>query len=129
MWATAACSWEGEERGRKMGEVEGLGWREGAAGGGSAVVRALLWPPIIPIDQPFFTLVICGVFLRLHLRRGEEKVGARLLLHSSRASLNMFPPDWVISVSGALWRAIHKVAEGGRREGRETRSDLVEARE
>ena len=108
-------------------DVDGVGTREGAAGGGSAVGRALLW--LLKLRPPVLTLVTCGVFLRLDLRRGEEKVGARLLLHSSRSSLDILPNDMDISVRGALWRAIHRVAEGGRREGRETRRDLVEARE
>ena len=134
-WAMAPGSLEGEERGRRMGEVGGDVESEGDIGGGPATGKAfdlsLTTGPSSPWSDQFTSRILntCGVLRRLHWRKGQEKVLVRLLLQSSRALLEIILPVMWVSVRGALWRAIHRVAEGGRRSGREVRREPVEERE
>ena len=66
---------------------------------------------------------------RLHWRKVQVKVRVRLLFQSSRALLEIIPSVMRVSVRGPLWRAIHRVAEFGRRSGKECSREPVEDRE
>ena len=133
----AAGSLEGEERGNRSGEVGGEVESEGDGGGGPAMGKAfdlsLITGRSPCVQDARFTtktLNTCGVLRRLHWRSGQVKVGVRLLLQSSRALLEIIPPVMRVSVRGALWRAIHRVAVvEGRRSGKESRREPVEGRE
>ena len=130
----AAGSLEGEESGRRRGEVGREVGIEGDCGGGPAVGRAFdlsLTTCRTPQDARFTnkTVNTCGVLRRLNWRKGQVKVGVRLLLQSSRALLEIIPNVMRVSVRGALWRAIHRVAEGGRMSDRESRREPVQERE
>ena len=134
-WAIAARSIEGEERGRRRGKVGGDVESEGDSGGGPATGKAfdlsLTTGPSSPWSDQFTSRILdtCGVLRRLHWRKGQEKVLVRLLLQSSRVLLEIILPVIWVSVRGALWRAIHRVVEGGRRSGRDIRRERVEERE
>ena len=135
-WAMAAGSLEGEERGNRSGEVGGEVESEGDGGGGPAMGKAfdlsLITGRSPCVQDARFTtktLNTCGVLRRLNWRKGQVKLEVRLLLQSSRAPLEIIPNVMRVSVRGALWRAIHRVAGGGGREGREDRMELVGDRE
>ena len=132
----AAGSLEGEERGNRSGEVGGEVESEGDGGGGPAMGKAfdlsLITGRSPCVQDARFTtktLNTCGVLRRLHWRNGQVKVEVRHLLQSSRALLEIIPPVMRVSVRGALWRAIHRVAEVVRRSDRDIRREPVEERE
>ena len=93
--------------------------RKGGAGGGVAQGRALD-PDVMPLQVLIPVVATVYEFLRLWRSEGQHNFALNLVLISSTSSFfTFFSNPLMLSVSGALWRAIQRFDSGGSRLGNE----------
>ena len=93
--------------------------RKGGAGGGVAQGRASD-PYVMPLQILIPVVATVYEFLRLWRSEGQTNFALNVVLVSSTSSLfTFFSNPLMLSVRGALWRAIQRFDSGGSRSGRE----------
>ena len=93
--------------------------RKGGAGGGVAQGKAFD-PYVMPLQVLISVVATVCEFLRLWRSEGQTNFALNIALISSTSSLfTLFSKPLMLSVSGALWRAIQRLDSTGSRSGSE----------